>query len=328
MAMNYRFVGVLLFGLCSAGGAHAAGPQITVTLLGTGSPAPVMNRFGPSTLVEAGGQRFVFDAGRGALQRLRQAGVRWQDVDGVFLTHLHSDHLVGFPDLWLTGWFQGPQRDRPLRVWGPPGTQRMLGLLRRAFAVEIQARIADGAKAEGAVLIAHEIREGQVYAHDGVRISAFAVDHPPLRYAFGYRVDYGGRSVVLSGDTRHSENLVRHATGVDLLIHEVASPETFARAGLSAERSRPVLAHHVTPQVAGEVFRRTHPRLAVYSHIVQPSATEADLLPATRTIYDGPVVLGEDLMVIVVGDQVQVHAAQAAPALDAAPGQAPPRQAP
>ena len=288
-------------------GARASDPQITVTLLGTGSPPPVMNRFGPSTLVEAGHQRFLFDAGRGALQRLHQAGIRWQDIDGVFLTHLHSDHLVGFPDLWLTGWFQGPQRDRPLQVWGPPGTRRMLHHLREAFDVEIQARIADGARPQGAALIGHDIGEGIVFDHDGVRITAFAVDHPPLRHAFGYRIDAGGRSVVLSGDTRYSDNLIRHATGVDLLIHEVASPDTFARVGLSPARAAPVLAHHVTPQQAGLVFVKTHPRLAVYSHIVQPSATDADLLPQTRSVYAGPLLLGEDRMVIRVSEQIQVQ---------------------
>jgi len=83
---------------------NGSAQEIKVTLLGTGTPVPSMNRFGPSTLVEAGGQTFLFDAGRGALQRLAQLRVRWQDVDGLFLTHLHSDHVVGFPDLWLTGW--------------------------------------------------------------------------------------------------------------------------------------------------------------------------------------------------------------------------------
>ncbi|HEY2187658.1 MAG TPA: MBL fold metallo-hydrolase [Caldimonas sp.] len=95
----------------------ARAQDITVTLLGTGTPTPAMNRFGPSILVEAGGRKFLFDAGRGATQRLAQAKVPWQRVDGIFLTHLHSDHVVGFADLWPTGWLVG-QRDRPLRVWG------------------------------------------------------------------------------------------------------------------------------------------------------------------------------------------------------------------
>jgi ribonuclease Z len=94
----------------------ALAQDIKVTLLGTGSPPPVMNRFGPSILVEAGDKKFLFDVGRGAMQRLTQIKTRWQDVDGVFFTHLHSDHVVGFPDVWLTGWLVGPGRNRPLAV--------------------------------------------------------------------------------------------------------------------------------------------------------------------------------------------------------------------
>src|SRR5688500_502889 len=107
----------------------AAAPKIKVTLLGTGTPVPAMNRFGPSILIEAGNHNFLFDAGRGAMQRLSQLKVPWQSIDGVFLTHLHSDHVVGFPDLWLTGWLVGPGRNRPLSVWGPRGTQKMMSKL-------------------------------------------------------------------------------------------------------------------------------------------------------------------------------------------------------
>src|SRR3981081_313244 len=114
--------------------AAAVAQESKVTLLGTGTPVPAMNRFGPSILIEAGGQKVLFDAGRGAMQRLAQLKVRWQVVEGVFLTHLHSDHVVGFPDLWLTGWLVGPGRDRPLRVWGPRGTQKMMSRLEEASA--------------------------------------------------------------------------------------------------------------------------------------------------------------------------------------------------
>ena len=116
------WAGVLLL-LATAAFAGAAPPQdLKVTLLGTGSPAPIMNRFGPSILVEAGKQKLLFDCGRGAAQRIQQNKVPFAEVDYLFLTHLHSDHVVGIPDLWLTGWIQG--RTIPLRVWGPVGTQK------------------------------------------------------------------------------------------------------------------------------------------------------------------------------------------------------------
>jgi ribonuclease Z len=301
-----RALGIALFVITCASAA-AQGQEIKVTLLGTGCPPAVMNRFGPSILVEAGGQKFLFDAGRGALQRLNQVKVRWRDVQGVFLTHLHSDHVVGFPDLWLTGWLT-PGRDVPLQVWGPRGTKNMMSHLEQAYEYDIRIRLYDDrASPDGVVILAEDVAEGFVYEKSGVKITAFEVDHTPVKPAFGYRIDYAGRSVVLSGDTRVSENLIRHAQGVDLLVHEVAAPETFQRAGSPPERAKSVVAHHVTPEQAGEVFSRTKPKLAVYSHIVLPTATAQDLIPPTRKTYAGPLELGEDLMVIEVGEKIAVR---------------------
>ncbi|HEU4333316.1 MAG TPA: MBL fold metallo-hydrolase [Candidatus Eisenbacteria bacterium] len=294
-----------LMALLPVGGAAQ---EIRVTLLGTGAPPPSMERFGPSTLVEVGDRKFLIDAGRGGLQRLAQIGVRWQDVDGVFLTHLHSDHVVGFPDLWLTGWLVGPGRDRPLHVWGPSGTKEMIAHLEKAFAFDLRIRQEDDRAApEGARIVVGEIREGVILDEGGLKITAFEVDHAPVAPAFGYRVEFAGRSVVFSGDTRASENLVRYARGVDLLVHEVVAPESFARVGLRGERIRAVIAHHTTPEQAGEIFAKAQPRLAVYSHIAQPGATESDLIPPTRRTYSGRVEAGEDLMVIEVGETIAVH---------------------
>jgi len=304
-------LGLLIVALTPSAGR---GQQITVTLLGTGCPPAVMNRFGPSTLVEAGSQKFVFDAGRGALQRLNQVGVRWQDVRGVFLTHLHSDHVVGFPDLWLTGWLVTPGRKVPLPVWGPAGTSSMMLHLEQAFQADINVRIAnDGGTPDGVKIVAHDITEGVVYDSGGVKITAFEVDHGSVKPAFGYRIDYGGRSVVLSGDTRLSENLIRHAQKVDLLVHEVFDPSSLSRAGVAPERRKAIVALHVTPQQAGEVFTRTAPKLAVYSHICLPTTVADDIIGPTRTTYSGPLEIGDDLMVINVGEKVAVKRRTSSP---------------
>jgi ribonuclease Z len=224
----------------------------------------------------------------------------------VFFTHLHSDHVVGFPDAWLTGWLIS-RRNRPLEVWGPPGTENMVSHLRQAFEFDIRFRISDDkAPPDGAVINAHEISAGVTYEQGGVRVTAITVDHAPVEPAYGYRIEFGGRSVVLSGDTRVSDNLIRAAEGVDLLVHEVASPQSFQRAGTPADRAKPIIEHHVTPEQAGEVFAKAKPRLALYSHIVPPTATADDLVPGTRKNYRGPLEVGEDLMVIEVGKEVVV----------------------
>ena len=246
------------------------------------------------------------------MQRLTQLGVRWQDVQGVFLTHLHSDHTVGFPDLWLTGWLIVPGRNVPLRVWGPSGTTAMMSHLKQAYEYDVRIRIQnDGASPEGAALDAEDINEGVVYEKGGLKITAFDVDHAPVKPAFGYRFDYAGRSLVVSGDTRVSENLIRYAQGADVLVHEVFAPETLQRAGVPPGRAKSILDFHTTPEQAGEVFTKVKPKLAVYSHICMPTATDQDLLPATRKTYKGPLQIGEDLMVIDVGETIDVRKAVA-----------------
>src|SRR4051794_8880174 len=194
-----------------------------ITLLGTGAPPPRLDRFGPSTLIEVGEQKFIFDAGRGAMQRLNQLGIPFGAITGMFLTHHHSDHLVGFPDLWLTGWIGRPWGGRkvPLEVWGPEGTKQMMEHLTGAFAVDIRVRRRNY-PSEGVQLVLQEIGEGVVFDREGVTVSAFKVDHGGEDLpAFGYRVDYGGRAAVLSGDTTFNENLIDHSRGVDVIVHEV-----------------------------------------------------------------------------------------------------------
>ncbi|MEO8030945.1 MAG: MBL fold metallo-hydrolase [Gemmatimonadota bacterium] len=288
--------------------ARAAAQAIKVTLLGTGNPNPTMARFGPSTLVEAGGQTLLFDAGRGALQRLTQVHVPWQSVDGVFFTHLHSDHVVGFPDLWLTGWLVSGGRQRPVHVWGPVGTRAMMTHLTEAYVFDLGIRQAGNrSDSAGTELIAEEIAEGVVYEHDGVRVTAFAVDHGEVRPAFGYRIDYQGHAVVLSGDTRPTPNLIRYAQGADLLVHEVVSPAAMARSGRDPAQAAAVISYHTTAEQAGRIFAETKPKLAVYSHIGPPSATTEDLIGPARATYAGPLEVGEDLMVIEIDSTVRVR---------------------
>jgi ribonuclease Z len=279
-------------------------PAIKVSLLGTGTPKPSMERFGPSILVQAGGEMLLFDAGRGCLQRLTQLNLSYQKINALFLTHLHSDHIVGLPDLWLTGWLTS-RRGIPLLVFGPMGTGKMVEYLQKAFEYDIKIRVEDDkASAEGSRLLVHEIQEGIIYEKNGVKVLAFEVDHYPIVPAFGYRIEYKGHSVVLSGDTRYSQNLIKYARGTDLLIHEVViAPDTLNK----ADPRYDIVAHHTPPQLASKVFNEVKPKLAVYSHISNPFArNEQELIKQTKANYSGPVISGEDLMTISIGDSVSV----------------------
>jgi ribonuclease Z len=306
-ASRLCFLYVLVAISLAAPAAHSQ--NFRVTLLGTGNPRPVMRRFGPSILVEAGKEKLLFDCGRGATQRIYQLNIPFAGVTALFLTHLHSDHIVGIPDLYLTGWVMG--RANPLRVWGPAGTANMMSRLQQAYEFDIHVRrdVDEKLPAEGAVVVARDIDEGVAYQNGDLKVTAFAVDHGPVKPAFGYRIDFAGHSVVLSGDTRYSENLIKFSHGTDLLIHEVLDTEAYAAADqiFSAEQKQKVIAHHTTPEQAGSIFSQVKPKLAVYSHIVPVDVPE--LVAHTRKTYSGPLEVGEDLMSFEVGEKLEVHRA-------------------
>lgn len=281
--------------------------KFRITLLGTGVPTPEMERFGPSTLVEVGGEVLLFDAGRGALQRLFQLKPPIREVRRIFLTHLHSDHIVGLPDVWLTGWLNGRPKE-PLRIWGPRGTEEMMAYLDKAFQFDIRIRLYDDQPPpEGVVVLAEDIQEGVIYENNGVKVTTFPVDHFPIVPSLGYRIDYNGHSAVLSGDTRYYEPLISQAQGTDVLVHEVLVADMLRGASQgNMEFMERVIAHHTTPEQAGEIFTRVQPKLAIYTHIIPVDATAEDVITPTRKTYAGPLEVGEDLMVIDIGDEVTV----------------------
>ena len=285
--------------------ASAWAQDFKVTLLGTGTPFPVPDRFGAATLVEAGPEKLLFDVGRGATIRMNQIRMPIGALNAVFLTHFHSDHTAGIPDLWLTGWIQRyyGNRQKPFRIIGPTGTVALMQNLEKAYADDVRIRIADEKNPpEGAAIDPSEYaKDGVVYENNGVKVTAFEVFHGELiKPAYGYRVDYDGRSVIISGDTRYSENLEKHAQGATLVIHEVAmaNQEYYDKTPVVQF----IMAHHIPPEEAGAMFARLKPRLAAYTHLVflgspsYPAPKVADVERKTRETYSGPLALGTDLM--------------------------------
>jgi ribonuclease Z len=286
-----------------------------VTLLGTGVPIPSPDRFGPCTLVEAGNQKFLIDAGRGATIRLYQLKIPIGRIDVQLLTHYHSDHTSGVPDVWLTGWLESHfgTRKTPYRVIGPTGARELIENLERAYALDIKIRAADEKLplAGIATNVTEFDRDGTVYEKGGVKVIAFEVDHGDvIKPCYGYRFEYDGRVAVFSSDTRYNQNVIKHGAGADLLVHEVASarPELMKEAYVQR-----IIGHHTTPREAGQVFAQTKPKLAAYTHIVQlgsehiPPPTIDDIVAETRKTYGGPLAVGEDLMAFEIGETVSVR---------------------
>ena len=269
-------------------------PVMQVILLGTGFPRPDPERAGPSTAVAVGDKVFMVDAGRGVVLRLAAADLPLKSLKAVFLTHLHSDHTADLPDLFNTSWQFG--RLAPFELYGPKGTKKLSDAMLKFFEADIHVRrdLVEMHPGAGATIRTHILREGIVYQDADVKVTAFEVDHAPVEPAFGYRFDSGGRSVVISGDTRPSENLVRHAKDADVLVHEAILPEYLDQVDTPDVAAR-LKSYHTTAEEAGEIARRANVGLLVLTHLV-PGKDEETFRERAATRFNGKIVVGRDLM--------------------------------
>ena len=298
----YRRALWCLFVLAGPAAARLAAQSVApregtvVVLLGTGMPRPDPEASGPATAIVVGARVFLVDAGPGVERRLAAAHLPIDGVTALFVTHLHSDHTLGYPDLIFTSWVMG--RTNPLAAYGPHGLRAMTDHILGAWAEDIDVRTNGLEKRTpgGYRVDVHEISPGVVYDSAGVRVTAFAVEHGTWREAYGYRFDTPGRSAVISGDTKPSESLVRAAAGADVLVHEVYPA---ARMAANATESTPwptyMREFHTSDVELGQLAARIRPKLLILSHIIRRGATDEELLAGVRKSYDGRVVVGHDL---------------------------------
>ena len=279
-------------------GPGAVADSAVVVLLGTGFPRPDPHASGPATAIVVGARVFLVDVGPGVERQLAAAGLPIDGVEATFITHLHSDHTLGYPDLILTSWVMG--RRRPLAVYGPPGLQAMTDHLIAAYAEDIRIRTQglEREPANGYQVAVHEISPGVIYDSGGVRVTAIPVLHGSWAHAYGYRFDTPGRVIVVSGDTRPAPALAAAAAGVDVLVHEV-----YYGANIRAE-PRPggdlwpqyIRQFHTSDSELGAIAARAKPKLLVLTHILRYGASDSTLLAAIRRGgYEGRVAVGHDL---------------------------------
>ncbi len=274
------------------------------TLLGTGMPAPDPRRRGPSQVLDMGDQLVLVDCGAGALHRLVEAGYTGKGIQRIAITHLHSDHITGLADLLWAGWLQH-WWNTPPTVVGPPGTAAFVHNLVEAFAYDIRVRSVEGGLTrEGLEPAVEEIEDGWTVEGDRWRLTGFRVEHEPVDQAFGYRLDADAGSIVVSGDTRRSENLIRHAQDADLLIHEIVWRRGMDRLIASTpepgQRSRweRVLNYHTPSDELGEIAARAGVKHLILSHLIFAGGTADDLRADVSKTFRGALTVGEDLATV------------------------------
>lgn len=295
---------VLMFMASDSVKSQSEETQTQLILLGTGTPNADPERSGPSLAIVVGSNSYIVDFGPGVVRRASALSKQWggkiealnaNNLKLAFLTHLHSDHTAGYADLILTPWVLG--RNIPLEVYGPKGLTQMTEDLLEAYRSDISYRL-DGlepANALGWQVNTHEITEGVVFQDDLIEVTAFKINHGSWDNAFGYRFVTPDKTIVISGDTRPSQNLIRYSEGADILVHEVYSQAGFDKKTEVWKKYH--AAHHTSTFELGEIANKTKPGLLVLHHILFWGANEEELLDEISQIYDGLVSVGSDMMI-------------------------------
>jgi ribonuclease BN (tRNA processing enzyme) len=278
--------------LCSA--VFAQGTR--VILLGTGNPNPEPDRMGPAAAVVSGDRVYIIDCGPGVVRRAAQAGIEMKQLTRAFITHLHSDHTVGLPDLIFTPAVTG--RTAPLEIYGPPGLRSMTSHVMKAWREDMNIRLhgLEPAVPQGYVVHAHDVKPGEIYRDESLRVIAIAVQHGSWKYAYGYRFEAKDKTIVFSGDTTYSAALARAAAGCDILVHEVYSAAGLAKR--TPDWRKYHAAFHTSGEDLGKLAAEVHPKKLVLYHQLPMSETPEEVIAEIRRQFAGEVVYGKDLDVI------------------------------
>jgi ribonuclease BN (tRNA processing enzyme) len=300
--MKPRAVRLLFVAATALGAGHVAMPTHTrVVVLGTGTPNSDPDRSGPAVAIAVNDAVYLVDAGPGIVRRAALAArvdsiraLANENLRRVFLTHLHSDHTTGLPDLIFSPWVSG--RTAPLEVYGPPGTARMVDLLEQAYSEDVAIRLRGGEPSNKTGYAAHarDVGAGEVYRDSNVVVTAFEVPHGKWEHALGYVFKTTDRTVVISGDTSPSDAVVRACSGCDVLVHEVYDAEGLKNRTPDWQAYHS--AYHTSSYALGDLAARANPRLLVlYHQLYMGRGTDSSIVAQVKTRFRGNVVSARDL---------------------------------
>jgi len=302
MKISYLWISIFLSLLSISWAQESISTK--VVLLGTGTPNPDPNHSGCSVAIVVGDTPYIVDFGPGLIRKAAELSPRYggninalsvKNIKRAFLTHLHSDHTTGYPDLILTPWVMG--RNEPLEVYGPEGIKKMTDNILAAYEADIKYRLygLEPANNLGWRVNAHEINEGMVYKDSLVTVEAFLVEHGSWPNAFGFRFTTPDKVIIVSGDTTPSKNLIEYAKGADILIHEVYYKKAWDTKDAFWKKYHKK--NHTSTIELAEIANKTKPGLLVLYHILSWGGTEKEIMTEISQIYSGKVVIGSDLQV-------------------------------
>ncbi|HWD39156.1 MAG TPA: MBL fold metallo-hydrolase [Fimbriimonas sp.] len=273
--------------------SYAPSPITKIVFLGTGTPNPDPAHQGPSVAIVVNGQPYIVDAGPGMVRQAAAANLKMEDLTKAFITHLHSDHTMGLPDLIFTPAVTG--RVRGIDLWGPRGLKPMVKHIQDAWTEDREIRFFGGEPSikEAYKVEVHEIEPGLVYEDSNVKVRAFLVNHGSWKYAYGYRFETPDRVIVISGDTTYSPNLVENAKGCDVLIHEAYSAKGLAKrtADWQAYHSR----YHTSGYDVGKIANGVHPKLLLLYHELPFHQPSGEILEEVKSVFSGDAKEAKDL---------------------------------
>ncbi len=294
-------------------------PGLNVVLIGSGSPLPDINRVGPCFAVIADTNFFIVDAGEASARNIYLIGLDPKDIDGIFITHFHSDHIAGLAEMMLQRWIDGGHKDK-LPIYGPVGIDSIVNGFNLTYQIDRRYRVAKHdssiipASGDGGIPISFALPNSNnadvvVLEKNGLKITAFKVDHSPAIPAVGYKFEYKGKSIVISGDTKYNENLMQHSLNADVLFHEALNIKLLALVEKyypnNGNKIKQILhdipSYHTTPIEVAQIAQQAHVKNVVFYHMIPPLPPlflNETFLEGCSEIYNGPLILGEDGLLV------------------------------